>query len=83
MNVTVSSICVVVIYTSLLSVGHNKTDSREVYMTTTQIGDTATYPSKIVNEATRRKAALYKEHPLKMVKCMTETCRVTQQTQTF
>ena len=52
-------------------------------MTTTQIGDTATYPSKIVNEATRRKAALYKEHPLKMVKCMTETCRVTKQTQTF
>ena len=65
----VSSICVVVMCTSLLSV-----------LTTTQIEDTATYPSKI---ATRRKAALYKEHPLKMVKCMTETCRATQQTQTF
>ena len=27
---------------------HNKTDSREVYMTATQMEDTATYPSKIV-----------------------------------
>ena len=35
------------------------------------------------DEATRRKVALYKEHPLKMVKYVTETCRVTQQTQTF
>jgi len=35
------------------------------------------------DEATRRKAALYTEHPLKMVKYMTETCRVTQQTQIF
>jgi hypothetical protein len=58
-------------------VSHNKTDSREVHMTTTQIEDTATYPSKIVTEATRRKVALYKEHPLKMAKYMTETCRVT------
>jgi len=52
-------------------------------MTTTQIEDTATYPSKICDEATSRKVALYKEHPLKMVKSMTETCRVTQQTWTF
>ena len=53
-------------------------------MTTTQIEDTATYPSKKnSDEAIRGKAALYKEHPLKMVKCMNETCRVTQQTQTF
>jgi len=29
---------------------HNKTDSREVYMTATQIEDTATYPSKIVTK---------------------------------
>ena len=29
---------------------HNKTDSREVHMTTTQIEDTATYPSKIVTK---------------------------------
>ena len=53
--VAVSSICVVVM--SLLSVllctvytVHNKTDSREVHMTTTQIEDTATYPSKIVTK---------------------------------
>ena len=45
-------------------------------MTTTRIKDTATYPSKKkCDEATRRKVALYKQHPLKMVKCMTETCR--------
>jgi len=44
--VAVSSICGVVMCTSLLSV--LLTDSREVHMTTTQIEDTATYPSKIV-----------------------------------
>jgi hypothetical protein len=48
--VAVSSICVVVMCTSLLSVLHNKTNSREVHMTTTQIEDTATYPSKIVTK---------------------------------
>jgi len=60
--VTVSSICVVVMCTSLLSVLlcthythihyiiHSKTDSREVHMTTTQIEDTVTYPSKIVTK---------------------------------
>jgi hypothetical protein len=41
-------------YTSLLSVllctVHNKNHHREVYMTTTQIEDTATYPSKIVTK---------------------------------
>ena len=48
--VAVSSICVVVMCTSLLSVLLCKTDSREVHTTTTQIEDTATYPSKIVTK---------------------------------
>ena len=52
--VAVSSICVVVMYTSLRSVllctVHIKTDRREVHMTTAQIEDTATYPSKIVTK---------------------------------
>jgi len=50
--VALSSICVVVMCTSLLSVllCTVKTDSREVYMTTTQIEDTATYPGEIVTK---------------------------------
>jgi hypothetical protein len=49
--VVVSSICVVVMCTSLLVViVHNKTESREVHMTTTQTEDTATYPSKNVTK---------------------------------
>jgi len=51
--VAVSSICVVVMCTSLLSV--NKTESREVHMTTPQIEDTATYPSKTVTKQQGRK----------------------------
>jgi hypothetical protein len=34
--------------TQIEDVVYKKTDSREVHMTTTQIEDTATYPSKIV-----------------------------------
>jgi hypothetical protein len=51
--VAVSSICFVFMCTSLLSVLcviSYKTDSREVHMTTTQIEDTATHPSKIVTK---------------------------------
>jgi hypothetical protein len=51
--------------TSLLL--HNKTGSREVHMTTTQIENTATCPNKVVTKATRRRIALQQEQPLKMV----------------
>jgi len=48
-----------VVYFPLLSVllctVHNKTDSREVHMTTKQTEDTATYPSKTVTKQQGRK----------------------------
>jgi phenylalanyl-tRNA synthetase beta subunit len=47
---------------------HNKTGSREVHMTTTQIENTATCPDKVVTKATRRRVALHQKQPLKMVK---------------
>jgi hypothetical protein len=51
--------------TSLLL--HNKTGSREVHITTTQIGNTATCPDKVVTKTARRRVALQQEQPLKMV----------------
>ena len=84
-HVAVLSICVVVMFTSLLPVllctVHNKTGSREVNMTTIQIESTATCPDKVVTKTTRRKVALQQEQPLRMIK--DETCRVEQRTQTF
>jgi len=53
--VAVSSICVVVMLSVLLCTVPNKTDSREVHMTTTQLEDTATYPSKTVTKQQGRK----------------------------
>ena len=47
---------------------HNKTGSREVHTTTTQIESTATCPDKVVTKATRRRVALQQEQPVKMVK---------------
>jgi hypothetical protein len=49
---------------------HNKTGSREVHMTTTQIENTTTCPDKVVTNAIRRRVALQQEQPLKMVKCI-------------
>jgi hypothetical protein len=45
----------------------NKTGSREVHMTTTQIENMATCPDKVVTNAARRRVALQQEKPLKMV----------------
>jgi hypothetical protein len=47
---------------------HNKTGSREVHMTTTQIENTATCQDKVVTKAAKRRVALQQEQPLKMVK---------------
>jgi hypothetical protein len=46
---------------------HNKTGSREVHVTT-QIENTTTCPDKVMTKAKRRRVALQREHPLKMVK---------------
>jgi hypothetical protein len=47
---------------------HNKTGSREVHMTTTQIENTAACPDKVMTKTARWRVALQKEQPLKMVK---------------
>ena len=51
-----------------MSVVHNKTGSREVHTTATQIESTATCPDKVVTKTTRQRVALQQEQPLKMVK---------------
>ena len=62
----------VVVCTSLLPVFlctvHNKTESREVHTTTTQIESTATCPDKVVTKTTMRRVALQQEQPLKTIK---------------
>jgi hypothetical protein len=63
-----TSLLPVLLCTVTLLPVHNKTGSREVHMTTTQIENTATCADKGVMKATRRRVALQQEQPLKMVK---------------
>jgi len=77
-HVAVLSICIVVVFTSLLPVllctgqysytVHNKTGSREINTTTIQIESTATCPDKVLTKTTRWRIALQQEQPLRMVK---------------
>ena len=68
------SICAIVMYTSLLEV--------LLYMTTAQI-DMATYPSKIMTKQQGSKQHCTRNIPWRWSSILTETCRVTQQMQTF
>jgi len=47
---------------------HNKTGSREVHTTTTQVESIVTCPDKVVTKTARRRVALQQEQPLKMVR---------------